>query len=67
MTRLVHEMEKRMSMKRLEALIEVAGRGWDEWEMEDDGTHDQDTMNAAKEAIWILHDWKDKRIQRKGK
>lgn len=37
-----------MSMKRLEALIEVAGRGWDEWEMEDDGTHDQDTMNAAK-------------------
>lgn len=56
-----------MSMKRLEALIDVAGRGFDEWETEDDGTHDQDTMNAAKEAIWILHDWKDKRIQRKGK
>lgn len=57
-----------MSMKRLEALIVAAGRGFDEWESEDDwGRPDQDTMNAAQEAIWILHDWKDKRIQRKGK
>ena len=56
-----------MSMKRLEALIEAAGRGVDEWEVEIDWSHDQDTLNAAKEAIWILHQWKDKRIQRKGK
>lgn len=62
-------MAKRMSMKRLEALIDAAGRGFDEWDMNQDtgDAPDKDIMNAAQEAIWILHDWKDKRIQRKGK
>jgi len=62
----VNEVAKKMSMKRLEALIEAAGRGVDGWECEDDLSQ-KDTMNAALEAIYILHDWKDKRIQRKDK
>lgn len=60
--------KKRMSMKRLEALIEAAGRGVDEWECEDNFLErDKDTINAALEAIYILHDWKHKRIERKDK
>lgn len=43
----------RLSTRRLEALLEAAGRGIDEWEADEE--HDQ-PIDAAKEAADVLYE-----------
>lgn len=42
----------RLSTRRLEALLEAAGRGIDEWESEED---DDKPIEAAREALYVLY------------
>jgi hypothetical protein len=50
----------RLSARRLEALIEAAGRGIDEWEAEDDDETNGD-IEAAREGLRYLYEIRRKR------
>ena len=49
-------MKMRMSVRRLEALIHVAGLGYDEMETSEDFDN-KPKLRAAQEAMWYLHEW----------
>lgn len=57
-------MGKRLSTKRLEAVIQAANRGIDEWEME--GECSEAELAVAMEGLQALHALLRKRNESKG-